>query len=99
MKTHEALKGYKSQPILGKILIILENINGLCKASGKANFHSASSFDREAYTKNKRSEGKGTMPFNPLLQKLPANLQGNKDGSHLEELLGKTSKTLLPRDT
>ena len=34
MKTHEALKGYKSQPILGKILIILENINGLCKASG-----------------------------------------------------------------
>ena len=39
------------------------------------------------------------MPFNPLLQKLPANLQGNKDGSHLEELLGKTSNTLLPRDT
>ena len=39
------------------------------------------------------------MPFNPLLQKLPVNLQGNKDGSHIEELLGKTSKTLLPRDT
>ena len=39
------------------------------------------------------------MPFNPLLQKLPVKLQGNKDGSHLEELLGKTSKTLLPRDT
>ena len=55
--------------------------------------------NNKAQTKNKRSEGKGTMPFNPLLQKLPANLQGNKDGSHLEELLGKTSNTLLPRDT